>query len=91
MQKSKTVFIDKKYNNKFFIIFKWRKPASSLNLGYYKEEISEYLQKYNLKYILSPPIFCYCINLQLSDEDFKDSFLFLQNYFDRNLKIKNGK
>ena len=67
------------------------KSAHSLNLDYYKEEISEYQQKYNLKYILSPPIFCYCINLQLSDEDFKDSFLFLQNYFDRNLKIINGK
>ena len=65
--------------------------AHNISLLNYKCQIMQYKEKNALLYIYSPLTFIFCINLDLNENDFKDAFILLDEYFDENLMIKKDK
>ena len=63
--------------------------AHSLYLDYYYDEIEDYKAKKGLDTLRSYEIFCYLINLNVSEKDFDDSFSFLRKFFTKNLRARD--
>lgn len=63
--------------------------AHSLYLDYYYDEIKDYKVKKGLDTLYSYEIFCYLVNLNISEKDFDDAFSFLRKFFTKNLRARN--
>ena len=64
--------------------------AHELFLENFDKKIEDYKKKNKLDKIESPEIFCFLTNFDLTDSLFDNSYSFLKQYFNKNLKMKKN-
>jgi hypothetical protein len=65
--------------------------SHSITLEKYEDEINVYKKKKNLKTLPSPLAFCFLISLGISGDLFDESYSFLTQFFNSNLKVEKEK
>ena len=86
--KRKLKIVQNLIEKSFNLLKRGNDMAHSLIIDNYNDEIHEYKVKNNLDTVDYPAIFCFLIELGITEEYFEDSFCFLKKFFDNDLNLK---